>query len=82
MGEVIKMNLENSLNTNNIASIVSNEMQIVRSSYCETSFQELEIIETNDIYSFNDIKLISSSQSLMKSIKDEDQRHCGACIIV
>ena len=82
MGEVVKISLENSQNTNNLASIVSHEMQIVRNSYCDTSFEELTIIETHDFYTFDDIKLISRSQSFMKSIKDEEQRHCGACNII
>lgn len=81
MGETVAMSLENSQNTNNLASIVSHEMKTVCDNCCETSFEELTIVETNEFYSFNDIKLHSRSSTFVKSIREEDQSHCLMCEI-
>src|SRR5574343_254049 len=76
MSERVEMSLENSQNTNNLASIVSHEMKTICDNCCDSSFEELTIVETNDWYSFNDIKLTSRSQSYIKSIGKEEQGHC------
>ena len=81
MGETEEISLENSQNTNNLASIVSHEMKNIGDNCCETSFEELAIVETNEFYSFNDIKLHSRSSTFIKSIREEEQPHCLMCEI-
>jgi hypothetical protein len=73
---------ENSQNSNNLASIISHEMETIKGKSSQSTFEELTVEEISDFESFNDIEILSKRTTFLRRLNDEGQRNCMGCLII